>query len=249
MSRILRKYLDHVIVYANRNEEESDAIRKEMEDHLLKKISDLESESQSHEDAVFEAIEQHGNPRTVGYGLRKHRWLDVRTSGTARGFIAIGPKAVGTIAIGGAACGVFACGIVSIGIFSLSVIGAGLLWCFGSLFAFAPIGLAHGQFAIGLMAVGIWSCGVVVIGGSDAWGLHNVDLYEGGVYGVLRFEPYFMFWLGAFIRTYASFLITVRTSIAMFSLCLGGLMSAGLAAIWRRNKIEKERIGYTVWRF
>ncbi|MHC4285577.1 MAG: hypothetical protein ACYSWZ_21795 [Planctomycetota bacterium] len=106
MSRALQKYLDHIMVYTNRNEKDTAQIRKELEDHLLKKIADLQTEGLSHEDAVFGAIEDHGHPRTVGYGLRKHQWIDIRTRGTARGFIAIGPKAVGTIAIGGFALGV-----------------------------------------------------------------------------------------------------------------------------------------------
>lgn len=247
MSRILGKYLDQVIVYANRSEEESVAIRKEMEDHLLKKISDLEGEGQSHEDAVFEAIEKHGDPRTVGYGLRKHRWLDVRTSGTARGFIAIGPRAVGTVAIGGFACGVFSCGIVGVGIFSLSVIGLGLLWCFGTLIALAPLGLAQGHFAIGLIAVGMFNCGVVAVGNGPL-GLYYISPGEMGYFyefhGAPYNAPYYIIWIGAIIRLYGSLF---RGELLI--LFLLGLMSIGLGAIWRRNKIEKERIGYTVWKF
>ena len=137
MSRALQKYLDHIMVYANRNEKEAAQIRKELEDHLFKKIADLQTEGLSREDAVFGAIEDHGHPKTVGYGLRKHQWIDIRTRGTARGFIAIGPQAVGTIAIGGAAFGLFAFGIVGVGAISFSVVSIAIFWSFGVAFALA----------------------------------------------------------------------------------------------------------------
>jgi len=117
MSRALKKYLDRVMIYANRNEKDAAQIRAELEDHLLKKIDDLEAGGLSREDAVFGAIEDHGHPRTVGYGLRKRfSWVDVRTHGTARGFIAIGPKAIGVFAFGGTAFGLFAFGGVALGL-------------------------------------------------------------------------------------------------------------------------------------
>lgn len=71
MSRALQKYLDRVMIYANRNETDAAKIRAELEDHLLKKIADLEATGISREDAVFQAIEGHGHPRTVGCGLSK----------------------------------------------------------------------------------------------------------------------------------------------------------------------------------
>lgn len=76
MSRALQKYLDGVMIYANRNEKDAAQIRKELEDHLRQKTADLEESGLSHEDAVLQAIEDHGHPLTVGYGLRKHfYWL------------------------------------------------------------------------------------------------------------------------------------------------------------------------------
>jgi len=39
MNRTLQKYLDGVMIYANRNEKETARIRKELEDHLLKKTT------------------------------------------------------------------------------------------------------------------------------------------------------------------------------------------------------------------
>ncbi|MHC4545139.1 MAG: permease prefix domain 1-containing protein [Planctomycetota bacterium] len=78
MSRSLQKYLDGVMIYANRNEKDAARIRAELEDHLLKKIADLQTEGLSREDAVFGAIEELGSPQTVGCGLRKRfRWFSV----------------------------------------------------------------------------------------------------------------------------------------------------------------------------
>lgn len=76
MSRALKKYLDRVMIYANRTEADAARIRAEQQDHLLKKIADLEGDGLSREDAVFQAIKDHGTPRTVGYGLRKRfSWI------------------------------------------------------------------------------------------------------------------------------------------------------------------------------
>ena len=78
MSRALQKYLDQVLLYANRKEEDAAKIRVELEDHLLKKIANLETEGLSREDAVLQAIEELGSSQTVGYGLRKRfRWFSV----------------------------------------------------------------------------------------------------------------------------------------------------------------------------
>lgn len=78
MSRALQKYLDGVMIYANRGEKDTARIRAELEDHLLKKIAALEAEGLSREDAVFGAIEELGSSQTVGCGLRKRfRWFSV----------------------------------------------------------------------------------------------------------------------------------------------------------------------------
>ncbi len=78
MSRTLQKYLDGVMIYANRNEKDTAQIRAELEDHLLKKIAALEAEGLSREDAVFGAIEELGSSQTVGCGLRKRfQWFSV----------------------------------------------------------------------------------------------------------------------------------------------------------------------------
>ena len=144
MSRALQKYLDRVMIYANRDEKDAAQIRAEQEDHLLKKIADLEADGLSREDAVFQAIEGHGHPRTVGYGLRKRfSWVDVRTHGTARGFIAIGPKAIGVFAFGGAAFGLFAFGGFALGLVAFGGLALAALLSFGGCYV-AIIGFAYG---------------------------------------------------------------------------------------------------------
>lgn len=78
MSQSLQKYLDGVMIYANRNDKDAARIRAELEDHLRQKIADLAAKGLSSEDAVFGAIEELGNSQTVGCGLRKRfRWICV----------------------------------------------------------------------------------------------------------------------------------------------------------------------------
>lgn len=178
MSLALEKYLDRVMIIANRNETQALQIRAELKDHLLKKIEELQENGSSREDAIFKAIEEHGNPRTVGYGLRpRFPWLDVRTKGTARGFIAIGPRAIGVVAIGGLACGVLAYGGISVGLLSFGGIALALLAALGGL-TFAPIGLAYGGIAIGLMAIGGLALGITAMGGL-AIGMLCLNEYSG----------------------------------------------------------------------
>lgn len=151
------------MVYANDPARE-DQIRAELRDHLELKIGELEERGLAREDAVFKALESHGHPRVVGYGLRRWRWFDVRSHGTARGFIAIGPRAVGVFAFGGATLGIFSCGGLSAGLFSLGGLALSLLVAWGG-FA-ASLGLAYGGGALGLIAIGGMTCGVVAYGGS-----------------------------------------------------------------------------------
>jgi hypothetical protein len=128
----------------------------------MQKTDDLMASGLPRDEATLEALRQHGAPRTIGYRLRKpFPWIDIRSCGTARGFIAIGPKAVGIFAFGGSACGIvafggFACGLISAGGLSL-----------GLLFAFAGFGIggvAYGGFTMGLVAVGGYVIGVVAEG-------------------------------------------------------------------------------------
>jgi hypothetical protein len=245
MSRALQKYLDHIMIYANRNEKETAQIRKELEDHLLKKIADFQTEGLSREDAVFGAIEDHGHPKTIGYGLRKHQWVDIRTRGTARGFIAIGPKAVGTIAIGGFALGLFSCGIVGVGVISFSVVSIALFWSFGAAFAFAACGFAQGTVAVGLMAAGLWSFGVIAVG-AESMGVYVLNWYSSHFPGE---GPYPLVFLYAMMREYFGILGSLTAGFVFHTLILCSLLSVGICAVFRRIRTEKRRIGYTVFRF
>ncbi len=145
MSRALQKYLDHVMIYANRKEEDAAKIRLELEDHLRQKITELEAQGVPSEDAVARAIKAHGTVRTVGYGLRKgFPLLDVRTEGTARGIVAIGSRAVGVIAFGNVAVGLFAFGNVAMGVLAFGAVALAGLLAVGGL-SLAPSGVAVGS--------------------------------------------------------------------------------------------------------
>jgi hypothetical protein len=245
MSRALQKYLDHIMIYANRNEKDTAQIRKELEDHLLKKIADLETEGLSREDVVFTAIEDHGHPKTIGYGLRKHQWVDIRTRGTARGFVAIGPKAVGTIAIGGFSLGLFSCGIVGVGVISFSIVSIALLWSFGAVFAFAACGFAQGTVAIGLMAAGLWSFGVIAVGAESA-GVYVLSWLSPDFPGQ---GPYPLVYLYAMMHEYLRIWGSLTASFVFHALILCSLLAVGICALWHRIRTEQRRIGYTVFRF
>ena len=132
---------------------------------MEQKIDDHASAGLCREDAVHRALTDLGHPRVVGYGLRpKFPWVDVRLHGTAKGVIAIGPRAVGVVAIGGMAMGLFAFGGMAIGLVSLGGFGIALLLGMGGI-AIAPAGVAYGGMAIGLVALGGMACGAVAMGG------------------------------------------------------------------------------------
>jgi hypothetical protein len=82
MDQTLDKYLDCIMSYANRNKSDAAKVRSELEDHLYKKIDDLKTQGLSQSEAVFKAIEDHGQPWTIGYKLQKKRF-------TARTFVGI----------------------------------------------------------------------------------------------------------------------------------------------------------------
>jgi len=168
MSRAVEKYLDRVMVYANRSDEDVASLRNELKDHLTEKAERLMADGVSAEDAVFQAIEDHGSPRVVGYGLRgKFPLVDIRTQGTARGVIAIGPKAVGIFAFGGAAFGVFACGGAAVGLITMGGICAALLFGWGGM---AVASWAYAGVGVGVVAMGGMVFGIVAMGGK-AFGL------------------------------------------------------------------------------
>ncbi|MEM6394546.1 MAG: hypothetical protein AAF797_17400 [Planctomycetota bacterium] len=166
MSLAIDDYLDRVLMYANRKDEAGRVIRTELHDHLTQKVADLEAEGLSTADAEFQALKDHGHAKVVGYRLRpKFPLIDVRTTGTARGWIAVGPRAVGVVAMGGVGIGV-----VSISGMGLGLIGmGGIMGCM--LFVWAGIGvslgvslsgLAMGVIALGGVAVGVWADGGTV---------------------------------------------------------------------------------------
>ena len=179
MSRALQKYLNQVILYANRKEEESVRIRTELEDHLRQKIADLAAQGLPREDAVFQAIEDHGTARTVGYRLRKGFALfDVRTEGTARGFVAIGPRAVGIIAFGNVAVGLFAFGNLALGALAFGALTIGVFLSIGGI-SLAPLGAAVGLAAVGQGAFGMIACGGLAVGLQVPWAIDGVSLLSG----------------------------------------------------------------------
>jgi len=179
MSRALQKYLDQVILYANRKEEDAKQIRVELEDHLRQKIADLQTRGLPREDAVFGAIEDHGHPRTIGYGLRKgFALLDVRTEGTARGFIAIGPRAVGIIAFGNVAVGLIAFGNLALGALAFGALAIAGLLSMGGI-SLAPLGAAVGLAAAGRGAYGMIACGGLAIGLRVPWAIDGVSFLSG----------------------------------------------------------------------
>ena len=168
MNRVIEEYLDRVMVFAHLRTADATAVRAELRDHLLEKVATLEAAGDEPGDAVFEAVREMGNPRVVGYGLRpRFPLLDVRSQGTARGFVAIGPRAVGVFAFGGVAVGVFSFGGLSAGLFSVGGLALGLLFAWAGL-ALAPLGLAYGGVAVGLVAVGGLAAGVVATGAMAA---------------------------------------------------------------------------------
>lgn len=201
MSYVLNKYLDRVMVYANCKENKVSDIRTELEDHLHKKIEDLQKEGFTKEDAIYKAIDDHGHPRTVGYGLRpKNTWLDVRSHGTARGFIAVGPKAVGVVAMGGQAYGIFAFGGFSVGLISFGGFALSLLFAWGG-FAATMLGVAYGGFALAPIAVGGFAAGIISTGGV-AYGLYVPG--GGQVHSLYTLEtlPSFLKWIWSYSESF-----------------------------------------------
>jgi hypothetical protein len=206
MSRALQKYLDHVMIYANRKEEDAIKIRAELEDHLLQKIADLEAQGLPREDAIFQAIEDHGTARTVGYGLRKgFALLDVRTEGTARGFIAIGPRAVGIIAFGNVAVGLFAFGNFAFGALAFGALAIAGLLSLGGI-SLAPLGAAVGLAAVGRTAFGMIACGGLAIGLRVPWAIDGVSFLSGE--NGLQFQQHF--------RTYEGTVSLIAITLWLF---------------------------------
>jgi len=192
MSLALQKYLDDVMAYVNRRQEDAIEIRAELEDHLLQKVAELEAQHLPREDAIFQAIEDHGSARTVGYGLRKgFALLDVRTEGTARGFVAVGPKAIGVIAFGGVAVGLFAFGGFAIGAIAFGWLALAALISCGSI-SLAPMGAALGLVVLGRIAIGMVAGGGLAVGLWVPWAVDRVSLLAGdnGIQLLQHFRNY-----------------------------------------------------------
>jgi hypothetical protein len=165
MSKAIESYLDTVLQYANLTDN-GQTVRQELADHLEAKVNDLVAQGMARDDAVYEALQRHGDPKVVGYGLRpKFSLIDIRLRGTARGVIAIGPKAVGVFAFGGAAMGVFAFGGLAAGVFSIGGVALGLMFAFG---IFGLGGCAVAGTGIGLVALAGTAIGGVAGGGLAA---------------------------------------------------------------------------------
>lgn len=236
MSQAIEKYLDRVMIYANRDDAEAPRIRAELRDHLLAKTEELKEAGVAPEDAVFQAIEDHGDPRKIGYSLRS-KWplLDVRLSGTARGVIAVGPKAVGIFAFGGVAIGVLPVGGLAIGLFPMGGFVLALLFGWGGV-AVAPVGMAYGGVAMGLVAMGGMACGIVAAGGAAAGlfaGGDSAGLIAGGdsyvsVYTV-QTAPEWLLWLANLIPHSATMAIATFAIMAVFF----PLLFAGMYLQWR----------------
>ena len=166
MSEAIETYLDRVMQCAAITDPfEAERLCAEQRDHLEEKIDRLKQQGHAPEDAVFRAIDEHGDPITVGYGLRPRLpFLDVRARGTARGIIAIGPKAVGVFAFGGMACGVFAFGGLACGVFTIGGLTAALLFSWAGM-AIVPLGVAYAGIAAAPVAIGGFAAGIVAAGG------------------------------------------------------------------------------------
>ena len=167
------------MIYANRKPDDAAKIRLELEAHLRQKITELEAQDLPSEDAVSQAIKAHGTVRTVGYGLRKgFALLDVRTEGTARGIVAVGPRAVGVIAFGNVAVGLFAFGNISLGFIAFGAVALAGSVAVGGI-SLAPLGAAVGLAAAGRVACGMIAGGELAVGLSIPWAINHVSLSSG----------------------------------------------------------------------
>ncbi|MEM6885467.1 MAG: permease prefix domain 1-containing protein [Verrucomicrobiota bacterium] len=161
MSKLAPLYLERVFQFAELDPQEHREKWDELEDHLLSSIEAEKQAGLGDEEATLKAIRKMGHPQVIGSRLsRPWRWLDVRATGTARGFVAIGPKAVGVIAFGGYARGFIAIGGLSIGVISNGGLGIGLFsWSGLSLALISYGGLALGGVTWGGLSAGILSQG------------------------------------------------------------------------------------------
>ena len=170
MSQIIDLYLDRVLTHAELEEPRATEVREELSDHLHSHREKVLASGKKPEDASIQAIAKMGDPKKVGQSIsRPWRWVDIRTHGTAKGFIAIGPKAIGVFAFGNACCGIIAIGVLPVGIISIGALGLGLFtWAAIAAGGVALGGLAIGAVASGGVAIGILAEGLATIGASSA---------------------------------------------------------------------------------
>lgn len=240
MSMAFEKYLDHVMAYANLDEPRAAEVRQELHDHLKEKAERLQEErGLSPEDAVFTAMEDHGDARVVGYGLRpRFPWLDVRTRGTARGVVAIGPKAVGVFAFGGAACGVFAFGGMAVGVVTWGGMVLALLFGWGGLGA--SLGVGFMGVGLGTVIAGGLVAGIIAAGGTAA-GLWVPEAGTGASYFTEQTVPPAMTFADGLLSDSSTYMMLSMTLLAVF-LCV---LTAGLL-LQERERRRIKRIDPTL---
>lgn len=218
MSQAIETYLERVMTCAKiEDPEQAASVRAEQRDHLEEKIERLVTDGVALEDAVFQAIDEHGDALNVGYGLRPaFPLIDIRARGTARGVIAIGPKAVGVFAFGGCAMGVFAFGGLTAGVFTIGGLTAALLLSWGGM-AFVPLGVAYAGVGIAPVAIGGLAIGIVALGG-QAIGM----LAEGGV----EWSHYTVDTAPEWMRSIIQTIIPTMENFAIINITMVGVMMA-----------------------
>jgi hypothetical protein len=176
MSKIIDLYLDRVLAVAELPKERAREVREELGDHLRSELEAQRAKGISEEEAAFAAIRKMGHPVQVGRRIaRPFVWVDIRSRGTAKGVIAIGPRAIGVFAFGGIAAGVVAVGGLSFGLLSFGGVGFGLLVWAGMALG----GISCGGLAVGVIALGGLSIGLIASGGS-VYALSNIGKYATG---------------------------------------------------------------------
>lgn len=149
---LIELYIGRVLRLAELPKDREAEVREEITSHLSEATEKLMKTGLNSKDATWKAIKQYGHPRVVGSRLRRPwQWVDIRSYGTARGFIAMGPRAIGVFAFGAVAIGVFPVGGLAIGVMGLGGLAIGLM--------------AWGGFTIGAVAYGGFNIGIVAAGG------------------------------------------------------------------------------------
>lgn len=235
MSQAVETYLERVMQCAAISDPEQAAqLRAEQRDHLEEKIERLKDQGVSGEDAVFQAIDEHGDAVTVGYGLRPRLpLLDIRARGTARGIIAIGPRAVGVFAFGGMTFGVFAFGGLSCGVFTIGGLTAALLFSWGG-FAIVPAGIAYAGFALAPIAIGGFAAGIVA-GGGFAAGAYAVGGMSASHYTAQTAPD----WMKTALETVPPIIMTPAFHIACAALMIALLVVSNVASFRELRRVQR----------